>query len=407
MPRSKRNADPFEFRPAEVEPKLPLEQEWEPNLLFGERAPVLNLTQDELPSDAQLPSDDPREDTGPGSAALASKFELLPIEWVTGEPAVETLRFELNDGLRYVGDLADDEVADDDENEDELPSADDDSDPDAEADAFGEDTGFNVATVSDDGGDSEQPDGEFSDAPADVSDHAADDDFAELAEAEALVPEGAIGEAEHLAALDAAREQALEEGRSQGLAQGLEQGRLQGLEEGFARGLEESRATLDAEYAERQQALDQLFKAVTAATTDSHRLFAPLKRLALHLAEQLVRGELSLSGEAINRLVEHALIEVERSPGNDLVLMLNPEDLERWKRVAPASLDSLEVRADASLSIGSVRVSAGESIVEDLVEHRLHQMAARLLGEAPARGFSRMTSLRMHTGVSEDISDVG
>jgi flagellar biosynthesis/type III secretory pathway protein FliH len=173
------------------------------------------------------------------------------------------------------------------------------------------------------------------------------------------------------------------------------------------RGQEEARQRLEAEYSERQQALEDLFKTVAAATSDSHRLFAPMKRLALHLAEQLVRGELSLSGEAINRLVEHALIEVERAPGNDLLLLLNPEDLERWKRVAPASLDSLEVRADPSLSIGSVRVSAGESIIEDLVEHRLHQMAARLLGEAPARGFSRMTSLRLNTGAAEDISDVG
>lgn len=407
MPRSKRKADPFEFRPAEVEAKLPLEQEWEPNLLFGERAPVLNLTQDELPSDAQSASDDPREDTGPGSAALASKFELLPIEWVTGEPAVETLRFELNDGLRYVGDLADDEVDEDDENEDESRSADDGSDSDAEDDALGDDLGFDTEPSDEDGVDSENWDGAASEAPVDASDDAAEEGATELVEAEALVPEGAIGEAEHLAALDSAREEALEQGRAQGLEQGLEQGRLQGLAEGFERGLEEARAALETEYSERQQALDQLFKAVTAATTDSHRLFAPLKRLALHLAEQLVRGELSLSGEAINRLVEHALIEVERSPGNDLVLMLNPEDLERWKRVAPASLDSLEVRADTSLSIGSVRVSAGESIIEDLVEHRLHQMAARLLGEAPARGFSRMTSLRMHTGAPEDISDVG
>ena len=110
MARSKRKADPFEFQPADIEPKRLPEEQWEPNLLFGERAPVLNLTQDELPPDMEPASDDPREDTGPGSAALASMFEALPIEWVTGEPAVETLRFELTDGLRYVGDLADDET---------------------------------------------------------------------------------------------------------------------------------------------------------------------------------------------------------------------------------------------------------------------------------------------------------
>ena len=404
MTRSKRKTDQFEFRPAAIEPKVLPEDQWEPNLLFGERAPVLSLTRDELPADAEPPSDDPREDTGPGSAALASKFEALPIEWVTGEPAVETLRFELTDGLRYVGDLADDETEAFEEDSllsDDLMGdgdgealRDDDARPDTEPD------GNKV-------GESEDLDSEFSDAPESEADDAVDQADSDLTEPEEIIPEGAIGEAEHLAALEAAREEALEQGRAQGLAQGLEQGREQGLAEGRIRGEEEARQRLEADYSERQQALDDLFKAVAAATSDSHRLFAPLKRLALHLAEQLVRGELSLSGEAINRLVEHALIEVERAPGNDLLLLLNPEDLERWKRVAPAALDSLEVRADPSLSIGSVRVSAGDSIIEDLVEHRLHQMAARLLGEAPSRGFSRMTSLRMHTGAPEDISDVG
>ncbi|MFZ9506492.1 MAG: FliH/SctL family protein [Burkholderiaceae bacterium] len=404
MARSKRKADPFEFRPADIEPKRLPEEQWEPNLLFGERAPVLNLTQDELPPDMEPASDDPREDTGPGSAALASMFEALPIEWVTGEPAVETLRFELTDGLRYVGDLADDET-DDFEEESSLSSE---TSADGNGDALlSDDSGTDTEPSEDHLAESEPLDAGFSDASDPEAEDPANEADSELTESDEVMPEGAIGEAEHLAALDAAREEALEQGRAEGLAQGLEQGREQGLAEGLARGQEEARQRLEADYSERQQALEELFKGVAAATSDSHRLFAPMKRLALHLAEQLVRGELSLSGEAINRLVEHALIEVERAPGNDLLLLLNPEDLERWKRVAPASLDSLEVRADPSLSIGSVRVSAGESIIEDLVEHRLHQMAARLLGEAPARGFSRMTSLRLNTGAPEDISDVG
>lgn len=404
MARSKRKADPFEFRPAAIEPKVLPEDQWEPNPFFGERAPVLSLAQDELPAEAELPYDDPREDTGPGSAALALKFEALPIEWVTGEPAVETLRFELTDGLRYVGDLADDET--DAFEEDASLSDDLTGDGDGEA-LLDDDAPSDTESDGDQVGESEDPDSESSDTLESEPDDAVDQADSDLTEPEEIIPEGAIGEAEHLAALEAAREEALEQGRAQGLAQGLEQGREQGLAEGLMRGEEEARQRLEADYSERQQALEELFKAVATATSDSHRLFAPLKRLALHLAEQLVRGELSLSGEAINRLVEHALIEVERAPGNDLLLLLNPEDLERWKRVAPASLDSLEVRADPSLSIGSVRVSAGESIIEDLVEHRLHQMAARLLGEAPSRGFSRMTSLRMHTGAAEDISDVG
>ena len=119
----------------------------------------------------------------------------------------------------------------------------------------------------------------------------------------------------------------------------------------MSEGREEARQSYEADFSARQAELDALIAAIQASASDSHRLFTPLKRLALHLAEQLVRGELSLSGEAINRLVEHALVEVDRSPGNELVLSLNPEDLERWKRVAPPSFETLDLRPDPGLSI--------------------------------------------------------
>ena len=409
MPRSRKKSDPLEFRPAAVDPKRSLEEAWEPNLFVGERVGVLSLTPDELTAADSEGTEGIPEDSGPGSASLASRFEALPIEWITGEPAIETLRFELSDGLRYVGDLADDEeVPSDDESEfiegDERSGlegeglareqlADEDADPN-DSDAIREPADLDAQTAPEFGVDGEQSEDDRAALETDAPTH---DDPA---------PVG-ISEVAHLEALEAARQEAMQLGIEQGRAQGLSEGLERGLEEGVARGREEARQQFEAEFSERLRDLDELLASVKLAGSDSHRLFAPMKKLALHLAEQLVRGELSLSGDAINRLVEHALVEVDRSPGNDLVVSLNPEDVERWTRCAPAAFDSLVVRADPSLSIGSVRLTAGESIIEDLIEHRLHQMAARLLGEAPTRGFSRMTSLRMHAGPAEDISDVG
>lgn len=415
MPRSQKKPGVLEFRPADVAASRPLDQQWEPNLLFGERVEVLKLADDELPPENIPGHADAAEDTGPGSASLAAQFELLPIEWVTGEPAIETLRFELNDGLRYVGELADDEL-----------------DADSDDDAF-ERSDVEAGELSDraDGNEAAQrlprpghgpEDRQLSgDEDAVVEAEAAavdsgssdsvergpDGDDAGSVNATSLAPQSTgISEADFLAAIEAAREEALQQGIAQGLELGLQQGIERGVEEGRLRGHEEARQQYEEGSSSQKAELAAMIDALRAAATDSHRLFAPLKRLALHLAEQLVRGELSLSGEAINRLVENALMEIDHAPGNELVLSLNPEDMERWKRHAPAAFDTLELRADPSLSIGSVRVSAGESIIEDLVEHRLHQMAARLLGEVPARGFSRMTSLRMPgTGV-EDIADV-
>lgn len=398
MPRSSKKVEPGAFKPVQIAVRPPLEEEWEPNQLIGERVGDLELSADELSSDVASDPNAPLEDDGPGSAALAARFEMLPIEWVTGEPAVETLRFELSDGLQYVGELADDamDTAEDDE-ADESAAFDDESAP-----VEGE-------------GDSIESDGEAAPAMVDPTGEAPDelavDEQGEIPvpdePSEPELPANAVSESAHLEALEAARAEAFQTGLDQGMSEGLRQGLARGREEGLSQGLEQARQTYESEFLARQAQLDELIAAVRAATSDSHRIFAPLKRLSLHLAEQLVRGELSLSGEAINRLVEQALLEVDRAPGNELVLSLNPEDLERWRRVAPPSFDNLDTRADPSLSIGSVRVSSGESIIEDLIEHRLHQMAARLLGEVPARGFSRMTSLRMHTGPQEDISDVG
>jgi len=116
-----------------------------------------------------------------------------------------------------------------------------------------------------------------------------------------------------------------------------------------------------------------MMESIRSSAADSQRLFEPLKRLALHLAQQLVRGELSLSGDAVNRLVDQCLLEIDQSAGRELVLSLNPDDVERWRRRAPIALESVTLRPDPGLSIGSVRVSAGESVIEDLIEHRLQR----------------------------------
>jgi hypothetical protein len=40
-------------------------------------------------------------------------------------------------------------------------------------------------------------------------------------------------------------------------------------------------------------------------------LFEPVKRLALHISEQLVLAELTISGQAIERLVQRCLDEID------------------------------------------------------------------------------------------------
>jgi flagellar biosynthesis/type III secretory pathway protein FliH len=153
---------------------------------------------------------------------------------------------------------------------------------------------------------------------------------------------------------------------------------------GYEEGLAAARAELLASVEAQRTELSAFMESFREQTADAAKLFEPLKRLSLHLAQELVRGELNLSGDAIGRLVDACLLEIDRRTGRDVVLSLNPADLERWRTHAGTVLDGIETRADASLSRGSVRLSVGETVIEDLIENRLQTLSRQLLGDPHA-----------------------
>jgi flagellar biosynthesis/type III secretory pathway protein FliH len=115
------------------------------------------------------------------------------------------------------------------------------------------------------------------------------------------------------------------------------------------------------------------------------RWFEPLKRLSLHLAQELVKSELTLSPAAIERLIHGCIGELSATEGAVVKIELNPQDAqlladqgiqnELW-RVVP----------NDSLKPASVRASSEDSVVSDLIEHRLAALAEQLLPEpAPAQ----------------------
>jgi flagellar biosynthesis/type III secretory pathway protein FliH len=204
-----------------------------------------------------------------------------------------------------------------------------------------------------------------------------------------------ISVADHQRSLEAELRAARESSFAEGLAKGIEQGS------------EQTRSSLKAQIDRSQQALDALIRAVTEASLDAVTLHAPLRRLAVHLAIELVRGELSQSSEAIGRLIETCLAEIDRAPGDHLVLAMHPDDLDRWVQRPAISLERVDLRADPSIGPGSVRLSAGDTVIEDLIEHRLAVLATRVLGESAAQRLPRLGALRARGFADGDIADVG
>lgn len=159
------------------------------------------------------------------------------------------------------------------------------------------------------------------------------------------------------------------------------------IAEAHARGLAEGQAQARRELADDTSRRDALQHEITAAlqalALDPQRCFEPLRRLALHLAEQLVRGALHQSADAIDRLVR---LSLDQLPGPLVapVISLHPEDLALLAQAGPDLGADARLEADPTLARGSVRVAARDGVVEDFIEHRLEALAADLLGDPQA-----------------------
>lgn len=198
--------------------------------------------------------------------------------------------------------------------------------------------------------------------------------------------------------IEAARADAYEQGLQAGLAQGSEAerpvARQQGYDEGFAAGVAQARTDMQADLQQREQGeheaklkqLQTVIDGLQQLAWDADALFEPMKQLSVHLAEQLVRGELAQSPQAISRLVDNALRELNASGDKAVIVHLHPEDLEAYRPTVAQFADSLILRPDNLLERGSVRVSLDGSVVEDLMQRRVAGLK-RSLSQPAAPGW--------------------
>ena len=190
-----------------------------------------------------------------------------------------------------------------------------------------------------------------------------------------------------------------EEGYHAGNSEGQESGKLEGLAEGQMLGYEAAQSQASAEQAQAlaQQkseilaGLDEqklLLKEVTdklqALSDNPQALFEPLKRLALHISEHMVLAELNLSGQAIERLVQRCLDEIDLHGQSQVLIELNPQDKSRLQEMAGDVMGQMQIQAVSTLQPGSVRVLVNDTQIEDLVQNRMQTLANSLLTQPEA-----------------------
>jgi flagellar biosynthesis/type III secretory pathway protein FliH len=166
-------------------------------------------------------------------------------------------------------------------------------------------------------------------------------------------------------------------------------------EEGRAEGVAHTRAALQSEMEDKLRAalgddhalVNALQAAIAELQQSPHTFFEPLKRLALHLAEQLVLAELQLDGAAIDRLVQRCLDELAEHDESLISVELNPGDLAMLQDLRTRSGltegAALRLQANEQLLPGSVRASANNAQVEDLIGDRLSALARGLAVTEP------------------------
>lgn len=204
------------------------------------------------------------------------------------------------------------------------------------------------------------------------------------------------------AAVTEAKAQAYEEGLQAGLAQGqdraldeaLAQAKLQwseqahqdqqrAVEQAVQEALNEQIKTLDEQRGERDAQVSALIahidESLEQALQNTRTWAEALKRLAIHIAEQLVLSELSVSPAAIQRLIDRCVSELDLPHAGLVTVELAPHDHDLLKAQADISWSGMEMVVNPQLAPGSVKVNCKDTRISDLIHHRLEPIAKQLL----------------------------
>ncbi len=184
-----------------------------------------------------------------------------------------------------------------------------------------------------------------------------------------------------VSAIEAGNDLARQAGYDAGYAEGMTAGEAAGISKGHAAGRSEGEAAVRAELADTLRLLTEAAAQTKTLNDNPEQYFEPLKKLALHLAEELVRGELRQSPSAIERLIERSLEELEH-PGKRVLVALHPDDLRAVEAYGAKLGAGLVLQSDKTLVRGSVRVSSNDAVVQDLIQTRLTTLANNVLRDA-------------------------
>ncbi|MDG1156907.1 MAG: FliH/SctL family protein, partial [Litorivicinaceae bacterium] len=149
---------------------------------------------------------------------------------------------------------------------------------------------------------------------------------------------------------------------------------------------EQTAADLEAQVKVTITQYRELIQQIQNASNRVSEFFEPLSKLSVHIAEQLVRGELTIGPVAITRLVQGCLDSIEdRLSTKEPVLKMHPADLEMFLTGFDEKPGGVRFVADDGLARGDVSLQMDHSVIDDLLAHRMEQITQYVFGRSEDR----------------------
>ena len=106
-----------------------------------------------------------------------------------------------------------------------------------------------------------------------------------------------------------------------------------------------------------------------------------------------MKGNLSVTDALINRLVSDVLAEIDKTHSGEIIIQMNPKDISQLHdQVLKKEFSYVEFVENNDISNGNIKIIMGDTIIEDFIEKKLDELAAKLFNELPIENSLSNTS---------------
>ena len=155
----------------------------------------------------------------------------------------------------------------------------------------------------------------------------------------------------------------------------LEQAKSEAYAKGFQDGVDQEKLDQD----QLIKNLQSLFSNINENQKVFTEFFDPVKKLSLNIAKYLVKGNLTVSSDLINKIIDTTLSEITNLGDKTIIVEMNSADFENLNDVIVERFEHVEFSPNSELCKGDLRIKMNDSIIEDFIENRLSDIAESLM----------------------------